>query len=273
VLFQHQKGEMNFEAIPSYFQNKVQLDPTLDNGRVRFVRAIDKNEFTCNARALASGQYKRYVPFRYSDELFLELLSDTLNERVDFQEGMIQVDSIQAFYSRMPADSVYQLMMQESDNFVAEQLLLTVSGKLLGIQDPIMAVDYIKDNYLADLTDEPRWVDGSGLSRYNLFTPRTLVELLNKIYQLLPEERLLNIFPAGGESGTIEKWYVPAKGNSPYVFAKTGTLSNKHCLSGYLKTKSGKTLIFSFMNNNYLGSSTPVKREMEKVLQLVRDNY
>jgi hypothetical protein len=27
------------------------------------------------------------------------------------------------------------------------------------------------------------------------------------------------------------------------------------------------------MNNNYLGSSTPVKREMEKVLQLVRDNY
>ena len=77
----------------------------------------------------------------------------------------------------------------------------------------------------------------------------------------MPGERLFHIFPAGGKSGTIEKWYGGKA--EPYVFAKTGTLSNKHCLSGYIKTESGRLLIFSFMHNNYVGSPEPVKKEME----------
>ena len=79
------------------------------------------------------------------------------------------------------------------------------------------------------------------------------------------------MLPAGGERGTIKSWYGGKE--EPYVFAKTGTLSNKHCLSGYLKTKSGDVLIFSFMNNNYVGSSTPVKEEMQKVLEWIWENY
>jgi D-alanyl-D-alanine carboxypeptidase/D-alanyl-D-alanine-endopeptidase (penicillin-binding protein 4) len=70
--------------------------------------------------------------------------------------------------------------------------------------------------------------------------------------------------------GTIRNWYGGQE--SAYVYAKTGTLSNKHCLSGYLRTKSGRLLIFSFMHNNYVGSSTPVKEEMEKVLDWLREN-
>ena len=132
-------------------------------------------------------------------------------------------------------------------------------------------IDYVLENLMADLPDEPKWVDGSGLSRYNLITPRSLVNILDKIQQRISRERLFDIFPAGGVSGTIEKNY--KNGDNPYVFAKTGTLRNNHCLSGYIKTGKGKLLIFSFMNNNYTTRTSAIKKEMEKVLRKVYTIY
>ncbi|MEM8526657.1 MAG: D-alanyl-D-alanine carboxypeptidase [Bacteroidota bacterium] len=273
VTFSHEKNALSFTATPSYFQNSVSIDEDLPNRYPRFVRDLDDNKFQCNYAALTGNKYERFVPFRYSDELFVQLLSDTLKREIKIYEEIIQIADIKAFYTAMPSDSIYQLLMQESDNFIAEQLLLTASNHLFGIQNSKQIIDFMKRTSLQDLADEPQWVDGSGLSRFNLFTPRSVVQVLDEIYKLLPEERLFNIFPAGGVSGTIEDWYEAEQGEQPYVFAKTGTLSNKHCLSGYLRTKSGKTLIFSFMNNNYIGSSSPVKREMQGILEYIRDSY
>lgn len=131
----------------------------------------------------------------------------------------------------------------------------------------VQAIDFSKKNLMSTLPDAPKWVDGSGLSRYNLVTPRSMVELLNRIQQLMPRERLFGIFAAGGVNGTIKSNY--KNGDSPYIFAKTGTLRNNHCLSGYLITKTGKMLIFSFMHNNYTGSMNTLRKEMERVLKQV----
>src|SRR5690606_39863376 len=88
---------------------------------------------------------------------------------------------------------LYKVMMQDSDNFIAEQLLLSCAGVLSDTLAPEIAIDYMKANFLSDLPDEPIWIDGSGLSRYNLFTPRSIVMLWDKILESVPRQRLFRL--------------------------------------------------------------------------------
>ena len=127
------------------------------------------------------------------------------------------------------------------------------------------------ENQLKDLKQKPRWVDGSGLSRYNLFSPMSFVEVLTKLYTSIPEERLFSLFPVGGEFGTIKNWYVGT--DKPYVFAKTGTVGNNHNISGYLLTNSGKVLVFSFMNNHFKKTNAEIKQQMQATFEWLRDHY
>ena len=163
-------------------------------------------------------------------------------------------------------------MDKASDNFLAEQILYLCAAEKGDTLNSSRIRNYMIANHLDDLPSQPVWKDGSGLSRYNLFTPRSMVALLEKIKQELPESTLLALLPAGGIDGTLKDWYNSETGE-PYVFAKTGTFSNNHALSGFIRTKTGKLLTFSFMHNNYNASSTPVKLEMEKTLRLIRDRY
>jgi serine-type D-Ala-D-Ala carboxypeptidase/endopeptidase (penicillin-binding protein 4) len=167
-------------------------------------------------------------------------------------------------------DSLYSIMMQESDNFIAEQLLLMCAGIVRDSLKTETAIEYALENYLNDLPDKPIWVDGSGLSRYNLFTARTIVKVWEKIYELVPRERLFPLLATGGVNGTLKKWY---KAEEPFIFGKTGTLSNNHALSGFLVTKTGKVLIFAFMNNNYVATTNDIRSNMQNILYWIRDNY
>jgi D-alanyl-D-alanine carboxypeptidase/D-alanyl-D-alanine-endopeptidase (penicillin-binding protein 4) len=130
-------------------------------------------------------------------------------------------------------------------------------------------IDHVKKSYLADLPDRPVWVDGSGLSRLNLFTPRTLVALWQKIYQEVPRERLFSLLATGGKTGTLKNMY---KTDPPFVFGKTGALSNNLNQSGYLVTLSGKTYIFVMMNNNFTRPTAEIRQEMARLITLLHQN-
>ena len=161
-------------------------------------------------------------------------------------------------------------MLVISDNFIAEQLMLQVGKEVANSYSVETAIKYSLTNYLQDLPQEPRWVDGSGLSRYNLFTPNDMVYLLEKMYKEIPLQKLLDYFPVGGETGTLKSWYANDK---PFVYAKSGTLSNNYSLSGYLVTKKGKILIFSYMNNHYRIPTSEVKLGIEKTLKKSYNSY
>jgi D-alanyl-D-alanine carboxypeptidase/D-alanyl-D-alanine-endopeptidase (penicillin-binding protein 4) len=160
-------------------------------------------------------------------------------------------------------------MMHRSDNFFAEQTLLMASNEFIGYMSDEKIIDTILKTSLSDLPQRPKWVDGSGLSRYNLFTPQSFVQILNQLKVEFGLNRLKNILPTGG-TGTLSNYYKKYAGS---IFAKTGTLSNNCALSGYLITKKGKLLIFSILNNNYITGAPPVRKAVEKFLVDIIEKY
>ncbi|NND33394.1 MAG: hypothetical protein HKN76_12455 [Saprospiraceae bacterium] len=228
------------------------------------------NNFRLNLPSQPSGDIHLRIPFSFSDTLYQEVFNQTLTQSFAIS-GTCPETSNSDYYYAMPADTVYSYMMQNSDNFIAEHLLLGASAVLSDSIDSAALINLIKENMLPEIAQEIQWYDGSGLSRYNMFTPNAIITVLNKIRDLISDDRIKNIFPAGGISGTIKDWY-HNPGGKPYVFAKTGTLKGVHCLSGFLYTDSGRVLIFSFMHNNFVGSSNSIKEKMNLVFQFIKTN-
>lgn len=256
-------GKANPKVSPSKFQSSVfKTEREIKD----MERDFHENEFYYNP--LTYRGREDYLPFITSPELLLELASAETGKT-----WIYQPDALPENHQLWRGNALFPLlkeMMLESDNFLAEQLMMMVSDRLFGELDSERAIEYMIKTYLSDLPDEPIWVDGSGLSRYNLFTPRTMVGLFEKLYRVVPDEMLYELLPTGGVSGTIKTNYQAA---TPYIFAKTGTMSNNHSLVGLIKTKSGKTYCFAFMNSNYPWKASVIRREMEKVLISVRDNF
>ncbi|MEL6844245.1 MAG: D-alanyl-D-alanine carboxypeptidase, partial [Bacteroidota bacterium] len=259
-------ASQNAHIIPA----SLSLREATDQSQQRVQRAQHQNEFTYPKRLRGSG-WEVSIPFMTSEALTLSLLSDTLNRSVQAWSGSPLGEDAAILYTQ-PIDSLYQYMLQKSDNFFAEQMLIMCAALRYGSVDSEKMIRYSQDSLLNNLPDPVRWVDGAGLSRYNLVSPADLTWLLDKMYNQLGEERILALLPAGGVSGTLEKYYAGEDG-IPYIFAKTGTLSNNHNLSGFIRCKSGKVLIFSIMQNHYLFSSSVVKPQIEAFLKEVYQRY
>ena len=236
-------------------------------------RKIGENEFEL---IQGTEKYKEInIPFvTHGIRSSVSLLSDTVGRPIFTNDQVVWniLDKIELLIHTLksqPTDSLLKPMMHRSDNFFAEQSLLMVSYGRLGIMNDAKIIDTLLKTDFKDLPQKPRWADGSGLSRYNLFTPQDFVTILNKMKDEFGMERIKVIFPTGGE-GTISNYY---KADSNYIFAKTGTLSGVVAFSGFLYTKKGKLLIFSTLVNNHQASSTAVRRAVEKFIEGIRNKY
>ena len=257
---------------PSFFSRQISgyVGQQFDGFQIN--RSMESNDF----RITKGNRQKQTITFSSGNSSFnwipsiqAELLSDTL--KIPVSAGLVsrvEKNDFNPFYSQ-PTDSLLKPMMHRSDNFFAEQTLLMVSNEMLGVMNDERIIDTLLKTDFKDLPQKPRWVDGSGLSRYNLFTPQDFVYILNKMKNEFPMERIKEIFPTGGE-GTLSSYF---KTDSNYIFAKTGSLAGVVALSGYLYTKKGRLLIFSTLVNNHQASATEVRRAMEKFLEGIRNKY
>ncbi|TAF94161.1 MAG: D-alanyl-D-alanine carboxypeptidase/D-alanyl-D-alanine-endopeptidase [Bacteroidetes bacterium] len=200
------------------------------------------------------------------EKLVIDLLEAATGKRAVGWGKLPTAEVVKPLHSQ-PLDSVLKIMMHRSDNFFAEQLLIQVGGVVNQELNDRKAINTVLNKQLNTLPQKPKWVDGSGLSRYNLFTPATTVSLLKQMKNEISWQRLTTILPTGGK-GTLGSYY---KNYAGKIFAKTGTLSNNVSLSGYIQAKSGTWCMFSVMVNNHMGNVTDIRRAVEKMLVQVAE--
>ncbi|MDT0540169.1 D-alanyl-D-alanine carboxypeptidase [Croceitalea sp. P059] len=244
---------------PGVFNNSIR------RGKQNHKRSITENKFNIPENLIDTLE----IPFITSNELTQSLLQNELQKPIKLSEGFPEGQK-KVLYG-MSTDSIYKRMLFESDNFLAEQLMLVASSTLSDSLSFKISRNYILKNQLLFLNQQPRWVDGSGLSRYNLFTPESFVHVLSKLREEVAQDRLFHIFPMWDASGTITK---PSTTNETnFIYAKSGGMGNVYNLSGYLITKSGKVFIFSFMNNHFRMPSSEIRQKMYSILKKIHDLY
>ncbi len=267
VRFTGKLNNTKAQVNPHYFSSQVKTNFTTNPAGDIVVRRLDQNQFTYYP-GLIKKDFTEDIPFKQSPELTVKMLIDTLHRPVKLLNRRLP-RTARTFYAT-PTDSLYKRMMQESDNTFAEHLLLLCAATVFDSLNTALIIEHVKKTYLLDLPDQPAWVDGSGLSRYNLITPRTLIALWQKIYRELPRNRLFSLLVSGGKSGTLQNMY---QSEVPFVYGKTGSLSNNYNQSGFILTKSGKTYIFAFMNNNFVRPTADIRREVERIVTAIHLNF
>lgn len=262
------KGDVNnsLRIEPRFFADKTYNWSHGNSFSVQ--RDLTGNLFSYPAGKSIKPNYEQDIPFKTSPELTVTLLKDILQKEVVLINKALP-NNTKTLYS-LPADSLYTRMLHVSDNMIAEQLMVLTSHILAGELNVKTGIAKAKSQYLQELPDAPSWVDGSGLSRYNLFTPRDMIYLLGKIYEDVPQAKLFKILPAAGKSGTIKNIM---KTDEAFIFAKSGSFSNNYNLSGYILTRKGKVLSFSLMNNNFVKPMSEIRKEVSQLLTTIHEKW
>jgi len=196
----------------------------------------------------------------------------TLNGNL--RSGQTPDGSEEVFEVNRPLDSVVVYMNKESDNLSAENLLKTLAAEFLGPPGSAeVGIEVLKVFLVSAGIDTSRIsiADGSGVSRYDLTTAESVVQLL---IAMASDGDLFSRFyvslPVGGVDGTLES-RMKARSAAASVHAKTGSLSGVSNLSGYVTTRDGELLAFSILMQNFLGPSGPYRDMQDRLVSLLAD--
>ena len=234
------------------------LAATTENLGLKRARAT--NHFLYNPSQWKVGD-TLYRPFKTSDTLFVRLLGQATKGAVVLDTTDRSDLEWKPFYTHQE-ERLYRGLLQDSDNGIAEALLLMMAQAQGKGFAPESAIDSLASRWRAWLPDPLEWVDGSGVSRYNMVTPQTLVAVLQQIYSNAGWEQIQALFPQSGVSGTLTA-YPNLKG----VYAKTGTLRHNHNLSGYWESEKGKRYAFSIMVNHFTTPTSEIRAGISTLLQ------
>jgi D-alanyl-D-alanine carboxypeptidase/D-alanyl-D-alanine-endopeptidase (penicillin-binding protein 4) len=226
-----------------------------------WTRKLVGNHFYTNGQKNTAPYFQ--VPFDayFEPNLPVYLLQDTLKVKLNIGDDFSKLQ--QHIVKTVPTDSLLKIMMRRSDNFFAEQVLLMGSQQLLGKIDDAAFIDTLLKTVFSQLPQKMRWVDGSGLSRYNLNTPENYVAILKKMQDEFGQKRVTQIFETGGE-GTLSAYYKNFPGE---IHAKTGSLGGQIALSGFIYTHKNQKLYFSVLVSNHMSpTSAGVRKAVENYL-------
>ena len=138
-----------------------------------------------------------------------------------------------------PVSEILHFTMLWSDNVLADRLA-RLAAKRAGNAFSEEGVAITFAQVLLDLGIDPSRMivaDGSGLSRENRVSARTMADLLFKLRKDPQYELLYTSLPVGGVSGTLRSRFLTTAPNAVgLIHAKTGTLNGTVSLAGYIES-------------------------------------
>jgi PBP4 family serine-type D-alanyl-D-alanine carboxypeptidase len=182
--------------------------------------------------------------------------------------------TVVASHDSAPLPDVVRALQKDSVNLIAEILLKQVGASQGGLPGTSAKGIAAAQKFLTAVGWQPetyRLVDGSGLSRYNLLSPRQLTQLLTYMdAQPTTAAAYRAALPVAAVDGTLAKRFRALR-DSRRLVAKTGTLSGVVALSGYVETVAKERLAFSMLINGGVGATTPLRQVQDDVLTAVAD--
>lgn len=155
-----------------------------------------------------------------------------------------------------------------SDNYMAETLLKALGADFGGAGTTAAGATVARDQAAAHGA-APTVVDGSGLSRQNLTTPRDVVELLVGLDDSALARPMLVSLSVAGKSGTLAE-RMRGTAAAGRCRAKTGTLYGISNLAGYCQSRSGARTAFAFLMSGSVWSAHRVQNRMAAALARYR---
>jgi D-alanyl-D-alanine carboxypeptidase/D-alanyl-D-alanine-endopeptidase (penicillin-binding protein 4) len=156
-----------------------------------------------------------------------------------------------------PLKEIIKVINKSSQNFFAEQLLKTIALEKSGFGSIENGVK-TESKIFKEMGINPEsmsLVDGSGLSRLDLVTPKQIVTLLNYMYKSKYFIPFFNSLAIAGVDGTLGDRLQNTLAQDR-IRAKSGFLEGVRSLSGYAYTADNEPVAFSIIVNNY---NVPVK--------------
>lgn len=197
-------------------------------------------------------------PLSYGASLInsnLKRLGITFKGRVQ-QAIVAQQGTVLAEHFSAPLQDLLKKMMKKSDNQIADALFRTIANQQSGRPASFPSASQTVRNVLKTKAGiqfgNSILADGSGLSRHNLVSAKTLLQTLEVIAK---NEDLLNLFetfPIAGVDGTLSgRASLIKEPLVKNVIAKTGALKGVYNLAGFMKNARGERIAFVQFINGY----------------------
>ena len=206
------------------------------------------------------------------------LKEDLLKAGIDYSGHLIrqtqvtQPATVLAQTQSAPLRSLLKIMLKKSDNMIADTVFRTIAHNYFGVpgtwrsgSDAVRQILRKKANI--DLGNTIQ-VDGSGLSRHDLISPETMMQVLQYIAQHDQQLDMIQMLPLAGHDGTLTyRGGLHEAGVDGKVSAKTGSLQGVYNLAGFITAASGQRLAFV----QYLsGYAVPPQDQRQRRIPLVR---
>jgi D-alanyl-D-alanine carboxypeptidase/D-alanyl-D-alanine-endopeptidase (penicillin-binding protein 4) len=163
-----------------------------------------------------------------------------------------------------PLAELLEPILTDSHNWYAEMLLRVTAAEVSGAGRLDAGLELLR-RFLEDEVGCPSDAfhldDASGLSPYDLITPRAVVELLRYVRTQPWRDVFLGALARPGE-GTLEVWRA-----LPPVAAKTGSIRHTLALAGYLDPQSPEPVVFAVFLNHDRGERGPRRAEIARLLR------